>query len=78
MKTNRISTKDELLKLYCFTYVFKYFRLILLQAQIEKEARANIKSNHFIISQKLMKLNVKHNKLNKSLYDQKLKIQNCA
>ena len=78
MKTKKLNTKDGLLTLYCFTYVFKYLRMILVQAQIENEALANLKINHAINSQKLVRLNLKHNKLSKGLYDQKLKIQNCA
>lgn len=78
MKTKAINKSENLLTFYYLTYTIKYLRCILLQAQIEKEAMNRIKLKKCLNSQKLFNLNLKHNKLAKGLYDQKIKIINCA
>jgi len=73
------TTKNErLINFYCMIYFVKYLRCIVVQSQMEKEAIQNITLNKCLNSQKLLKLNLKHNRLAKSLYDQRLKLEKCA
>lgn len=71
-------TSQNLIEIYCLSYFIKYLRCIIIEAQMEKVALNNFKLKKSFASSALVKLNLKHNRLVKSLYDQKIKIEDCA
>ena len=78
MKRKNNFTKDELLTFYCLNFAVKYLRCIVVQAQIEKCALMHLKEETAFSSKEILKLNLKHSRLFKNLYDQKIKIECCA
>lgn len=78
MKTKKVKNRSDLFSLYCLSFIAQYLKCIIVKAQMEKIAIDNIKQKNNLSSQKLLRLNLKHNRLVKSLYDKKMKIECCA
>lgn len=78
MKAKNLNSHEKLIEIYCLNYVLKYLRCIVVQAQIEQVVLNKKLGRKVFISNKLLNLNLKHNKLVKNLFDQKQKIVHCA
>lgn len=76
----KISDKNKrLIEIYCLNYAITYLRCIIAQAQIEQMILLHAEDGkNVFISNKLLRLNLKHNKLVKNLFDKKNKLKNCA